>query len=230
MRTFAQRSAETEYLDRNDIPFSDIRQNLQELNRINHYLGGHAITISGIKALLPSHTGPLHIVEMGCGGGDNLWAIHCFLKKKGINARLTGIDLKKECVRFAGSRYPEIEFACSDFRDMVFDVQPDIVFNSLFCHHFSEAELVRMLQWMELNSRLGFFINDLHRHPLAYYSIRVLTALFSQSYLVKHDAPLSVARGFRKVEWENLFRQAGLSPAEINWKWAFRHLLIYRKG
>lgn len=228
MLNFQYRSPELELLDGEDIPFDAIRQNMQELNVINHYLGGHQITIAGLRACMPSTSMPLHIVEMGCGGGDNLWAIHKFLKKHGLHAKLTGIDWKEECIQFAQTSYPDIHFVCRDFREVVFEQKPDILFNSLFCHHFKEDDLVTLLQWMADQSRYGFFINDLHRHPFAYYSIKTLTALFSRSYLVKHDAPLSVARGFTQKEWETLCTQAGLSKVQISWKWAFRHLLVYR--
>ena len=81
---------------------------------------------------------------------------------------------------------------------------------------------------MSGNSVLGFFINDLHRHPFAYYSIRILTSLFSKSYLVKNDAPLSVLRGFKKKELSALLDKAGISNYTIQWKWAFRWLVIVR--
>jgi hypothetical protein len=80
------------------------------------------------------------------------------------------------------------------------------------------------------NSSLGFFINDLHRHPMAFYSIRILTKLFSNSYLVKNDAPLSVRRGFRKEELEGLLEQAGLRSYEVSWQWAFRFLVVAMHG
>ena len=112
---------------------------------------------------------------------------------------------------------------------MVLDVQPDVVFSALFCHHFSDNELLDQVQWMKLNSRLGFFINDLHRHPLAYYAIKYLTAIFSSSRLVRNDAPVSVQRGFVRSEWENIFRVAGFRHVRIQWKWAFRWLVIVVK-
>ena len=83
---------------------------------------------------------------------------------------------------------------------------------------------------MRDNCKTGFVINDLHRHPLAYHAIRLLTAAFSNSYLVKHDAPLSVARGFTRTEWQTIFQMAGLADYTIQWQWAFRHLIIFRHG
>jgi len=78
---------------------------------------------------------------------------------------------------------------------------------------------------MEVNARSGWFINDLHRHYLAYHSIRWLTKWFSKSYLVKNDAPLSVLRGFNRREWLELLRQADVRHGKVQWKWAFRWLI-----
>jgi hypothetical protein len=75
---------------------------------------------------------------------------------------------------------------------------------------------------------LGFFINDLQRNAFAYHAIRAITRLFSQSYLVKNDAPLSVARGFHKDEWTAILKKAGLENYTIEWKWAFRYLIVWK--
>jgi hypothetical protein len=71
-------------------------------------------------------------------------------------------------------------------------------------------------------AQLAIIINDIHRHPLAYYSIKWLTYFFSRSYLVKNDAPLSVLRAFRRSELKNLFKAAGFLRYQLRWQWAFR--------
>jgi hypothetical protein len=75
---------------------------------------------------------------------------------------------------------------------------------------------------------VGLLVNDLHRHALAYHSIKLLTALFSRSAMVKFDAPLSVLRGFRKDELQTVLRTAGLENAAVRWKWAFRWQVVCR--
>ncbi|HTL09658.1 MAG TPA: methyltransferase domain-containing protein [Chitinophagaceae bacterium] len=225
----SNRSYQKELLDGSDIPFADIRQNMRELNVINTYLGGHAITISGCKSLLKNKQ-QVSVCEIGCGGGDNLLAIYQWCQRKGISATLTGIDYNKECIAVAAEQLPpEATLICSDYKAVNFEGQlPDIIFSSLFCHHFTDPELVFMLQWMQQHSKTGFFINDLHRHFLAYYSIKMLTGLFSKSYLVRHDAPLSVQRGFTKTDWQRLLQAAALPHYRIQWKWAFRWLITSR--
>lgn len=223
------RSYKKELLDQDAIPFADIRQNMKELNFINNWLGGHKITVDAFKQLVKSKK-KVSVCEIGSGGGDNLLAIYDYCKKKQINISLTGIDIKEECIDFAKTRttFPSsVNWITSDYSSVQFNMKPDIIFSSLFCHHFTHEQLVVQLKWMKENATLGFFINDLQRNILAYYTIKALTRLFSKSYLVKNDAPLSVARGFTRHELETLCKEAKVNEATIRWKWAFRYLLTY---
>jgi len=231
MPNFQQRSSAKELLDGSNIPFVHIAQNMRELDIINQQLGGHRVTLKGVRRLLKGKRdvwqAPLHIVEIGCGGGDNLYAIKKWADEKKLPVQLTGVDINDECIAYAKSlkRNEGIEFVTSDYQQLIFPSKPHLIFSSLFCHHFTNAQLVRQLQWMQQNALLGFFINDLHRHPLAYYSIKALTQAFSKSYLVKNDAPLSVLRGFTKKDWEKIFKQAQITRYQCRWQWAFRWLI-----
>ncbi|RYZ23201.1 MAG: methyltransferase domain-containing protein [Chitinophagaceae bacterium] len=229
MLSLRTRTYEKELLDRDDIPFADIARNMEELDVINTRLGGHAITTAGLRALLRNRKpgGPVRVLEIGCGGGDNLRALARWAKRNKVAVSLTGVDINPECIAFARQRAGsgDIAFVESDYRLLAAGEPYDVIFSSLFCHHFTDPELVEQLRWMHRRARLGFFINDLHRHPLAYHSIRLLTLAFSKSYLVRNDAPLSVRRGFRRSEWSGLLAAAGIPDYRIHWKWAFRWLI-----
>ena len=226
------RSYELELLDQPSIPFADIKQNMKELDFINTWLGGHQITIDGFRQLVGDRK-EINVCEIGCGGGDNLVAINSWCKKKGIKLSIIGIDIKEECIEFAKTRqhlFSSVTWITNDYLKAVFEEKPDIIFSSLFCHHFTSSQLITQLKWMKKNSQLGFFINDLQRNWIAYHSIRLLTQLFSKSYLVKNDAPLSVARGFTKKELLAICENANIDNVNISWKWAFRYLVLYKNG
>lgn len=228
MINYKKRSQQKELLDQDNIPFAEIALNMKELEWINAHLGGHSITIKGFKNLLQNKK-TISICEIGCGGGDNLNAISRFCAANNIKAQFIGIDINEDCVEYArkNTDLKNTRFYVSDYRKFNFEEnKPDIIFSSLFCHHFSDEELVEMLHWMKDNSLCGFFINDLHRHVIAYHFIKLTTAVFSKSRLVKNDASVSVLRGFKKTEWKDLLQKAGISNYSIKWKWAFRFLVV----
>ena len=94
MPDFSVRSYEKELLDRTDIPFADIKRNMQELEFINTNLGGHKITIAGLKKILgKTKRSGIVVCEIGCGGGDNLKVIDKWCRKNNIPVKLIGIAI-----------------------------------------------------------------------------------------------------------------------------------------
>jgi ubiquinone/menaquinone biosynthesis C-methylase UbiE len=226
---FKERCYDKELLDADSIAQIDLFQNLKELEIINRLLGGHKISIQGIRKLTANKSLKYHLTDIGCGGGDSLHAIAKWSGKQGLDLDLSGVDLLPDCIQYAREAckvYPQISFTCSDFKTIVFPKDTcNLVHASLFCHHFTENEIA---EFVALCSRAGavFVINDLERNRFAYYSIRLLTRLFSKSHLVKNDAPLSVRRGFKKNEWKAILEKAGIKKYVIENRWAFRHLII----
>lgn len=228
MNFFSERAIEAEFLDRPNIPSEDLFSNLEELDFINNYLGGHSATIKGIKFFIRKYGNIKSIIDVGCGGGDTLGAIAGWCKKHNYEIHLTGIDILPEAIEFANQKYGHFEninFISSDFRNFTHG-KYDLAINSLICHHFYNLDLDNFLKFNSTISNYGFIINDLHRHPLAYYSISVLSKLFSDSYMVKNDAPLSVKKGFTKNEIKDILLKNNFKEFLISWEWAFRYLVI----
>jgi 2-polyprenyl-3-methyl-5-hydroxy-6-metoxy-1,4-benzoquinol methylase len=230
--SFKHRSYEAELLDAEDIPTAQLYRNLLELNTINTLLGGHNITLAGLKAFKLKQNKPYRILDIGCGGGDNLRVLAIWARKHNLTLESVGVDLKQDCINYAKIQckdFPEISFITSDYRNLQGeDLNFDIIFSALCCHHFADHDLASLLAFKQANARLGFFINDLHRYSLAYFSIKWLTAIFSKSHLVKNDAPLSVKRGFRKQDWNHFLKP--FSNAKVSWKWAFRWLVVVKNN
>src|SRR5215470_17339939 len=93
---FSHRSYQQELLDRDDIPFEDIKQNMKELDFINAKLGGHNITLQGLRRMLKDldgRSGAISILEIGCGGGDNLRVIRNYCQRRNLDVKLSGVDI-----------------------------------------------------------------------------------------------------------------------------------------
>jgi 2-polyprenyl-3-methyl-5-hydroxy-6-metoxy-1,4-benzoquinol methylase len=106
-------------------------------------------------------------------------------------------------------------------------MQFDIILCTLVAHHFSNKQLSELFKNLKNQATLGVVINDLERNPLAFYSIRFLTSVFSKSAMVKFDAPLSVLRGFKKTELQSILQKAEIDTYNLSWQWAFRWKLVF---
>lgn len=151
-----------------------------------------------------------------------------------IQLRLLGVDANPHIIEYARKNtaaYPEIEYLTSDIFSESFKAREfDIVSCTLFTHHFADDQLVRLLASLNSQVRLGVVVNDLHRHPLAYYSIKAITRLVSRSHMVKHDAPVSVLRAFSRKDWESILQRAGIRRFSLRWRWAFRWMLLLERA
>ena len=235
MPDFSKRSGKVEIMDDLECSGYVLEQTLRELEFINKWLGGNKITIDAIAHLSRfSHTRDITIADLGCGGGEMLRIIDRWGRKNKLKVRLVGIDANPNIIAFAKRNLkdcPEIRFETvnifsSEFRDLKYD----IVIGTLFYHHFSNDQLAMFFKQLQKQVALGYIINDIHRHWLAYYSIKILTRLFSKSAMVKYDAPLSVLRSFKKKELEKILDVAGPADRKIQWKWAFRWQAIVKVG
>ena len=230
---FSKRSTGTEIMDDLNCRGEVVDQTLRELEFINRTLGGNQITLSGVNSLIPDKpNNRLEIFDLGCGGGDMLKLLATKFTKKNIAAHFTGIDANPNIIAFAkiNSASANVEFESLNILSKGFESRSfDIAIATLFFHHFTSDQLISILKKLYTQSKIGIVINDLHRHPLAYYSIKLLAKLFSKSSMVKFDAPLSVLRGFSKKEIEEILFQAGIKKYSLTWQWAFRWKVVVYK-
>ena len=235
MNKFDNRSTELELMDGEIENKSELFLNFRELEFINTLTGGPALVFSGLQNLLSSQNltknDEIHIADIGYGAGD---AFVFLLKNEHLlpcKIRLTGVDLMPEAQEYALEMHPElaekVNFVTADYQGWFAEGhQPDVVLGSLFCHHLTDNQLVVFFENVRLNAKIGGIVNDLHRHPIAYYGIKYLTKAFSKSRFTKNDAPLSVLRGFRRSELVSLLQKANVTNYKLTWKWAFRYLLV----
>jgi 2-polyprenyl-3-methyl-5-hydroxy-6-metoxy-1,4-benzoquinol methylase len=230
---FHERASGPELMDDLTLASDALRQNLDELETINTWLGGYQPVLTALRRLRPQFPAgrPLRVADLGSGGGDTLRHIARWARKNSISVALTGIDANAFMLEYATAKsaeYPEISYRQFDIFSPEFQVQPyDVLTCSLFCHHFADEELVTLLRQWQAQAQVAVVINDLHRHGLAYYSIKWLTQLLGGSYLVQHDAPLSVARAFRRKDWVALLARAGITRYSLRWCWAFRWQVVF---
>ncbi|MEO6725963.1 MAG: methyltransferase domain-containing protein [Blastocatellia bacterium] len=219
---FAIRSNETELIDGSDYGQDELIESLSDLRRINRWLGG--------KRALAQHLFPMieavgrkriRLLDVGTGSADIPQMIVDWARAGGLHIEFVVLDLNEIAAREARTQiadYPEIKVACGDALNLPFeDGSFDFVLASLFLHHFETPAAAALLRSFARTARVAFLINDLRRHPLAYYSIKALSHIFTGNRLVRNDSAVSVLRGFTDSDIAEI---AGDARVRLN---TFRH-------
>jgi 2-polyprenyl-3-methyl-5-hydroxy-6-metoxy-1,4-benzoquinol methylase len=227
---FSTRSTATELMDTEDVDAADFGRCLADLETVNKVTFAHGPTLRWLARASQGMAG-FSLLDVAYGHGDMTRAIHRWAGRRGLSVRLSGVDLNPSSAIAAAAATPpgmEIAWHTSDVFAYAPTEPPDFIVSSLFTHHLSDAQVVRFLAWMEQTAVRGWFVNDLHRHPIAYHGFRAMSAAARWHRFVRHDGPVSIARSFVRADWERAVSAAGV-PAEIGWKFPFRYCVGHIK-
>jgi hypothetical protein len=223
--TLATRSDAAELMDTDCADAADYAACLRDLARVNDVTLARRPTLAwldrAMQRRIPGEA--ISVFDVAYGHGDMLRTIARWARRCGRPVRLAGVDLNPAAAAAARAASPGLvlHLATGNVLATEPDMAPDYIVSSLFTHHLTNAEVVQFLRWMEQHARLGWFINDLHRHAIPYHGFRLLARLAGWHRFVQHDGPVSIARAFRRSEWQALLAEAGV-PGEITWRFPFR--------
>lgn len=205
----------------------EYRDCLIQLDRIGRLLMGNRATFWAFKQLKQV---PSSILDVGCGGGQ--FAIQ--LAKRYPQASVTGIDISSEAIAFAKQQLekdfsPNVNFYVPSQPEL--DELPnsyDVVTSTLVLHHLSDEKIIDFLKKSINIAKEAVIINDLHRSYLAKWGFSAIAPAFFPNRLILHDGVLSIRRAFRRQDWMDYLKAAGIPPQawSLSWHCCFRWILI----
>jgi SAM-dependent methyltransferase len=200
MHCLGGRVLKPEMLD--TLPPEEARASLADLVRINRYWGGYSTLRRLVDQTIPRNES-FSLLDVGAASGD----MGRHLEKLRPQARVTSLDyIESHLAACDGSRVAADAFALP-FAAKSFDY----VFSSLFLHHFSDDDVVRLLAECRRVAKKQVLVIDLWRHPIPYYFIGYTRPLFGWHPVSVHDGKISVEAAFRPHELAGLARRAGLA-------------------
>jgi len=215
---FNRRAELTELMDQ---PCSreEMRACLQDLSKVNRWFLAYRPILRWLDSLELGKRGTtVNIVDVGCGYGDTLRHIETWAHEHRISVKLTGCDLNPDSMAIAAqasSKTSHIQWVAEDIFRYTSSEPIDIAMSSLFTHHLVEKDIVRFLKWMEENTQVGWFINDLSRAAIPYHLFKAFSKLAGLHPFVQHDGPVSIARAFVVEDWRRMCAAAGLRDDDI---------------
>jgi 2-polyprenyl-3-methyl-5-hydroxy-6-metoxy-1,4-benzoquinol methylase len=221
------RAALPELMDAADLDIGEYKKCLTDLTSVNRVTLTHRCSLQFLQCAtkgLPKGS-TIRILDLAFGHGDLLRAIARWGTRRGFVMSLVGVDLNPRSAQMAREATPsnlQIDFRVADVFDFTPAESPHFIVSSQFTHHLADGQIMRLLQWMDTNAIRGWHVADLHRHAFPYYGFRVLCRVMRWHWIVRYDGTVSIARSFRKADWQRYLAATGLQ-ASITWHPLFRY-------
>lgn len=209
-----------------------LNDSLHSLSLINKLLGNTSTTLTAVKKILMQHPKKVfHIVDLGCGGGDNLRAIAKWCFQNTRRVQLTGIDGNSHILEYAKQQESslEINYCQADILDVEFEIEPcDILISSHFIYRFADDELVSFIQKSTKKVNSSIIFNELQRNVIPYFTFRIFGRLLFFNNMTIQDGLKAIKSSFKKKELQHILKQLTVKSYELKRKWAFRYLIIIK--
>jgi 2-polyprenyl-3-methyl-5-hydroxy-6-metoxy-1,4-benzoquinol methylase len=209
------RSREEEQMDAPELDPAIYQQVLHDLARVNRVTFTARPAIAFLRRAARDLRS-FRLLDVGFGDGDVLRTIARWAKGRGLCVELVGVDLNPRSIKVARDATPPslvIDYRTGDYAEQ--GGPWDFVISSQVTHHMTDDQLLAFLHYMEAEARRGWLICDLHRLAFAYWGFPLLARLLRVHRIVREDGRLSIARSFRKSEWEDYLGQAGVAPDQV---------------
>ena len=219
------RAIAEERMDAPDLDAATYAEVVGDLAKVNVVTLAARPTLAFLRRAFAAHPGErLRILDVGFGDGDMLRRIARWAAKRGPQAELVGVDLNPRSELAARAHTPPelaIEWITGDYANLV-DRPWDCVISSLVAHHMTHDQLIAFLRFMDRHARVGWLLNDLHRHRFAHLGFPLLARLAGWHRIVRLDGTLSIARSYRPHEWPPILAEAGIGGAWVYRAFPFR--------
>lgn len=232
------RSEKEELMDDFSLGGEELEEALRYLRGLNRIFAAAGPTLYGVKKLWQRMDRPskLTVLDVGAGSGDINRKLLRWADREKIELTVTLVDITEEACSEARKQFAD-EPRIQVIRQNVLELEgerADIVTASQFIHHFTGTQLVDMVEQLMRLSKRGVVLNDIHRHWIAWSAVWVVTHVISRNRYIRHDGPLSVAKGFRASDWEqlklDLSERLDSFAFEYSWRPLFRYAVVLDRG
>jgi SAM-dependent methyltransferase len=225
------RRLDPEWMDRPDNSAETVEGALRDIRWVNRMLGGRRALLHPLSSLLyeipPGHS--IEVLDVGTGGAELALEMVDLAARHGRRVSVTAVDRDPSAAsaasRLAADR-DEVRVVRADAEDLPFDDRSfDLVTASMFLHHFDHGGVVDLLRRFRRLARRAVIVNDLRRHRLPWAFIATVAHVTRRDAMFRHDAPLSVLRGFTDSELLVAARESGEANPKLERRWPFRLVL-----
>jgi 2-polyprenyl-3-methyl-5-hydroxy-6-metoxy-1,4-benzoquinol methylase len=209
----------TELLDDPRADPALVGRELRDIARLNALFGG---TRAVVRELEPFFEGGERetwtLLDVGTGLGDIPRAAAAAARRHGIALRLVGIEVNRTAAHLArradnGDGAP-LAVAVADGGAL--PLRPgsvDVIVASQVLHHLPRAVAIRWIAAFDRVARRAVVLADLRRSRMAMAGVWAASFGLAMDHVTRHDAVVSLKRGYTKRELDEILQEAGVRTA-----------------
>ena len=191
-----------------------VRRTLRDIVRLNRLFGGTRAVLWGLERVF-RETGngrreTWSLLDVGTGAGDIPVAAARLARRYGIELASIGLERIPAAARAA--REAGLAAVLADGDALPFAPRSvDVVIASQVLHHVPREAAVRWIAALDRIARRAVVLADLRRSRAAMVGMWLAAFPLGLHRTTRHDAVLSLQRGYTRREFEGMMREAGVS-------------------
>lgn len=205
----SNRAGGREQIDEAGATAAFARASFRTMEGVNRSLGGTRVVKEFLERELRDFDGQgaLRVLDLGAGSCDIPIAVSRWAREREYLVEFTCLEPNPHARAMARQKLresPELAVRVRGERveEYVPDAPHDYAVGSMFFHHFTDSEILCMLERLRGFVGRGVLINDLHRTPAAFIGFWLLS--FAIAPAVSRDGLHSIRRGFRPAVLESV--------------------------
>jgi ubiquinone/menaquinone biosynthesis C-methylase UbiE len=202
-----------------DDPRSDpvlVGRELRDIARLNALFGGTRAVVRELKSFFERRRAMGNrkretwtLLDVGTGSGDIALAARAAARQLDIDLKAIGLELNPTAARIASAA--GVPTIVADGSALPLGPRSvDVVVASQVLHHLPRPIAVRWIATLDRIARRAVVLADLRRSRVAMAGVWAASVGLAMSGVTRHDAVVSLKRGYTKTEFDEMLRQAGV--------------------
>ncbi len=223
-----------------DDPHADpvaVERELKDIARLNALFGGTRAVVEALKPFFKAgmrevgggRRATWTLLDIGTGLADIPRAAAVAARRYGINLQLLGVELNRAAAASALSAERALPLTVVLADGSALPLAPrsvDVVIASQVLHHLAPAVAVRWIASFSALARRAVVLADLRRSRLAIAGVWLASFPLRFGAVTRHDAVVSLRRGYTRAELNALLRAAGV-PAVAKYRPVSRVVAVW---
>jgi len=202
-----------------DDPRSDpvlVGRELRDIALLNALFGGTRAVVRELKSFLERRRAMGNrkremwtLLDVGTGSGDIALAARAAARQLDIDLKAIGLELNPTAARIASAA--GVPTIVADGSALPLGPRSvDVVVASQVLHHLPRPVAVRWIATFDRVARRAVVLADLRRSRVAMAGVWAASVGLAMSGVTRHDAVVSLKRGYTTTEFDEMLRQAGV--------------------